>query len=68
MSDIPKLSERTDLTLLQAKAEYIYLVNFPRPEHGFANWLEVRIVDRMAYLQKIITNFICFNNGDTKNE
>ena len=59
--DLPKISERTNLTLSQAKDEYRELKDIQTngPEYGWSGSVSNRIYDRLTYLRKIITDFVC---------
>lgn len=60
--EAPEISERTDLSLAEAKAEYRHLVWQLNngPEHGWARWLNTKIEDRLTFLRNIITDYVCF--------
>lgn len=61
--DLPKINERMDLTLDEAKTEYHQLKNLQkkenRPPYGWAGWLERKIEERLTSLRQIITDKVC---------
>jgi hypothetical protein len=57
--DIPIISDRTGLTLDEAKKEYVELLGTLKARACFANWLVNKIEGRLTYLRNIIADFIC---------
>jgi hypothetical protein len=61
MADLLIISDKIVLSLDEAKAEYIELSArlADSPEHGWAHWLEYKIENRLTYLRKTISDYIC---------
>ena len=59
--DAPKISKERDIDLEQAKYEYIELVGYLNnpPQFGWIRHIQSGIEDRMSFLEKTITHFIC---------
>ncbi len=59
--DAPVIGTNKELTLEQAKAEFIELVAHlkNKPKFGWVRGIQTRIDDRLDYLRITITNFIC---------
>lgn len=67
MVELPKISDKTDLTMDEAAEEYIRLrkilnqtEGFPDNGTGWAGWFLNKINDRMNYLRQVITDAVCY--------
>ena len=58
--DITKLSKETDLTLAQAKAEFIELTRLYKdsPPGGWMRHINITVGDRLDFLRRTITDFV----------
>jgi len=66
---LPEISTRTDLTLAEAKVEYIelreHLKSENQPTYGWQPWVNNLIAQRLTYLRTTITDCVCeVKNGD----
>ncbi len=59
--DAPVINTKTELSLEEAKCEYLELVAHLKnsPRFGWLSHIENAINNRMVYLQKTITDIIC---------
>ena len=68
--ELPKISEEKNLSLTQAKQEYIQLTTFlkdNRPKHGWLESILIRYNQRLDFLKTTITEKVCFDNKEKKN-
>jgi hypothetical protein len=56
--DLPIISDKTDLTLAEAKKEYLELLDTLKVGN-WATWLVNRIEDRLTFLRTKIADIIC---------
>ena len=62
---VPVVSEKSNLTLAEMKAEYVDLLGvlaakvFPDGGTGWAGWVLNRIEDRLTFLRTRITDIVC---------
>jgi len=71
MTEVPKISDKTDLSLAEAKSEYKKLSALANQTDGFPNhgtgWSQTmlnKINARMDYLRERIADYICMGNED----
>lgn len=60
--ELPKISDEQNLTLSQAKQEYIELTSFlkdNRPEFGWLDSILTQFDLRLNFLRKLVTDKVC---------
>lgn len=65
--ELPTISDKTNLTIAEAKAEFIELAESPIPKYGWSTGAQTLIDNRLIWLKQKIFNDVMEQYKEQKN-